>query len=321
MEFVLEAIAMWILIGISAFFSASEVAFLSVSNIRLHSLLEKNAEGAQSLHRLRHNRRKVIISLLIGSNVANIAASALATSVCLSLFGDAGLGISVGIMSFLLLTFGDIAPKSFATTYSEKIMLKFSPILETFYAISYPLVLVFEFINRLIPGVYSRPMGIEKFTEEELRAAVNLGAEHNSISQREKQMIENVLVFEDKTVAHVMTPKARIVFFNSGTDVVDAQREAIESMHSRFPVLREGKAIGIVGLRALARAIYIDPKTKVEKIAIPPIKIRSSDRLHVAFATLQTLGRHMAIVVDDKGEFVGILTFEDLFEELVGTLN
>lgn len=321
MQLYVDSMLLVLLLAISAFFSASEVAFLSVSNIRLHSLLEKKAPGAESVHRLRRNRRRVIISILIGNNVANIAASALATSVALTFFGDAGLGISVGVMSFLILTFGDIVPKSFATTYSERIILAVAPILEMFYAASFPLVLVFETINRAIPGVYSRPTGIEKFTEEEVRAAVRLGAEHNSISQREKQMIENVLVFEDKTVAHVMTPKARVISFAAGTDAIDAQRRAMDSMHSRFPVIKDGKVVGIVGLRALARAIYSDPNTKVEKIAIGPVKIRSGERLHNAFASLQELGRHMAIVVDERGEFVGLLTLEDLFEELVGQIK
>jgi len=321
MELLIDAIALILFLAISAFFSASEVAFLSISNIRMHSLLEKKVPGAEKLEQLKKQRRKVIISMLIGSNISNIAASAIATTVALSLFGDAGLGISVGVMSFLILTFGDIAPKSFATTYGERMILKVAPIIEIFYKISWPLVMTFEFINMLIPGMYSRPTGVEKFSEEEVRAAINLGAQHHSISEREKQMMENVLVFEDKNVDQVMTPRAKVVVFPAGMSIVDAHRKAIESTHSRFPVIKDGKIIGIAGMRALSKAIYEKVNAKVEDITIDPVHIRSGERLHKAFACLQDLGRHMAIVVNEKDEFVGILTLEDLFEELVGKLG
>ncbi|MCL6088996.1 MAG: CNNM domain-containing protein, partial [Candidatus Marsarchaeota archaeon] len=152
MQIYLEALLLALLVVISAFFAAAEVSFLSISNVRLHALLERQASGAQSLSRLRANRRRVIIALLIGNNLANVGASALATSIAMSIFGEAGLGVAVGVMSFLLLTFGDIAPKSAATTYGERMALGFSPVIEAFYWLIFPLVLVFEFINRLIPG-------------------------------------------------------------------------------------------------------------------------------------------------------------------------
>jgi len=321
MELVLEGALLAMLLAASAFFAACEVAFLSFSNIRLQTLLEKNVRGAQSLSRLKNNRRRVVITLLIGNNIANIAASAIAASVAISVFGDNGLSISVGVMSFLILTFGEIVPKSFATTYGEMIMLTVSPVIEALYWLFYPLVIMFEAINHAIPGIYSRATGIEKFTEEEVRSAVKLGAQHKSISERERQMIENVLEFNDKAVEHAMTPKARVVFFPAEMLATAAHEKALASTYSRYPVIKNGAVVGTVNLRALSKAVSENPNWRVEQLAWPPVKMKKSEKLSEAFSILQERGRKIAIVVDEKHEFIGIITMEDLLEELVGKIG
>jgi len=321
MDYLPDAIALAGLIAISAFFSACETSFLTVTRIRLHQLVERGAPGAQSLHRLRESRRRVLIALLIGNNVANIAASAVATTIAITFFGDQGLGIAIGAMSFLMLTFGDIAPKSFATTYGERIILTCAPVVEGIYWALTPLVVFFEFINRMIPGVYSRATGIERFTEDEVKAAVKLGAAHKSISEMERELIENVLEFNDKTVAHVMTPKARVVHFPVGTRAADALHKALHSLYYRFPIVKDGQVIGTVNIRALAKAVEDNPNWKVEQIVLPSVRVKSTDRLNDAFAHLQAANRHFSIVVDERENFVGVLTMDDMLEELVGKIK
>jgi len=321
MNYLLDAAALAGLIAISAFFAACETSFLSMTRIRLHQLLERKVPGAESVHRLRSNRRRVLVALLIGNNVANIAASAVATTLAITLFGDQGLGIAIGVMSFLMLTFGDIAPKSLATSHGERIILACAPIVEGIYWLLTPLVVFFDFINRLIPGMYSRATGIERFTEEEVKAAVKLGAEQKGISEMEQRLIENVLEFNDRTVAHVMTPKPRVVHFAAGTPVPDALHKAIHSLYYRVPVVKEGQVIGTVNIRALAKAVEKDPKRCVEQEVLPTVRVKTTDKLNEAFAHLQEAGRHFAIVVDEKDDFAGVLTMDDLLEELVGQLT
>lgn len=321
MELLVDIAALVALIGISAFFAACETSFLSISLLRVHSLLEKNVPGAQALYRLKGRRRRVLIALLIGNNIANIAASAVATVVAIALFGDQGLGIAIGVTSFLMLTFGDIAPKSLATSHGESIILYCAPIVEGIYYAFFPLVVFFEFINHLIPGVYSRATGIERFTEEEVKAAVKLGATHKSISEKERELIENVLAFNDKIVAHAMTPRTRIVFFQGEMLATDALHRAIHSTYYRFPVVKENQVIGTVNIRALAKAVEDNPNWRVEKLILPVLKVKSSDALNVAFAKLQQANRHFSIVEDDKGNFVGVLTMADMLEELVGKMK
>ena len=318
----LEAALLIVLLGASAFFAAAEVAFLSTSRVRLHALLEKKAKGAASLARLREHRRKVIIALLIGNNIANIAASAIATSVALGIWGEQGLGIAIGVMTFLILTFGDIAPKSFATSNGERFMLFFSPAIEAYYWLCMPLVLLFDFINRLIPGVYSRATAIEQFSEEDVRSAVKLGAHHKSITQREKELIENVLAFEDRTVAQAMTPKNRVIALPAEMMVATAHRKAVWSGYSRFPVLnKERKPVGTVSVRILGRALYENPEISVGQVAWEPVILKQNEKAHHAFAKLQEKGRNIAIVVNEKGEFAGVVTLEDLLEEIVGEIK
>lgn len=322
METLMNALLLTVLLAFSAFFAAAEVSFLSISAVRMHSLVEKKTPGSESLYRLRSSRRKVVISLLIGNNIVNIAASAIATSVALGIWGENGLGIAVGVMSFLILTFGDIAPKSFATSNGEAFMLFFAPIIEVFYYCTYPLVFMFDLLNKAIPGVYSRATGVEQFTEEEVRSAVKLGAKHQGISEHERRLIENVLEFNDRTVGKAMTPKSRVVALDGEMLVSVAHKKALEnSMYSRFPVIVNGKVAGTVSVKILGRALYQHPDWHLSKILWQPVKINVNDKVSNAFSRLQRLGRNIAIVVNDHGEFVGVVTLEDLLEELVGEIN
>ena len=323
MELIVEVILLILFILISAFFAAAEVSFLSMSNVRFHTLHERARPGTESLGRLRSKRWRVIISLLVGSSIANVAASVLATSIATSIIGgEAGLGVAVGVTSFLLLTFADIAPKSAATTYGEGMILAMAPILEIFYTLFFPLVVVFEFINRLIPGVYARPTGVERFTEDDVRSAVKLGAAHQSITLEEKRLIENVLEFDKKPLEQVMTPKARVVTMVVSLPVEKALDAAIDSQYSRFPVLdAEGRMVGVVGTRTLARACRHKPGIPVSEVMTKPVLMSMHEKTHTAFSHLQRMGRNIAGVVDGQGLMVGVVTLEDLLEEIVGEIQ
>ena len=319
---ILDAAILLVLVALSAFFSGTECAFLSISTVRLHSLLERGVPGAASLARLREKRRRVVISILIGNNVLNIAASAYATSIAIAAYGDEGVGIAVGVMTLVILTLGDIIPKSVATIYGERIMLAVSPIMEIFYYATYPLVILFEQFNRLIPGIYARPTGVERFTEAEVRSAVKLGAMHKGITKKEKDLIENVLEFNDRTVGEAMTPKAAVVTLHTDMIVATAHKIALESKYSRFPVIDgQGKVVGTLSVKIIGRAFYEHPDWSVGKIAWKPVAFNETEKASIAFSHLQSIGRNIAIVVDDKGSFRGVVTLEDLLEELVGELK
>lgn len=319
MQDIMNYFLILVLLVLSAFFSASEVAFLSISNVKMHSLLEKNVPGAETLSRLRQNRRRVIIAILIGNNIVNISASSIATSIAMGLFGDAGVGIAVGVMTFIILTFGEIAPKSAATTYGEKLALLIAAPLELLYYATYPLVLLFEMINRLIPGVYSKATKIEHFTEDEVRSAVRLGAKFKSITERERELIENVLELNDKKISQVMVHKGAVVTLSADMLVREAHQKAVDYGYARFPVLgKKGDVIGVASMRTLGIAMHKDPNARISEHVRPVVKVDQNETVSEAFHKLQSIGRNMAIVVDHHGHFVGIITMEDLLAEIVG---
>ncbi|MEK6982300.1 MAG: CNNM domain-containing protein [Candidatus Micrarchaeota archaeon] len=322
MNIYINTVLLILLIAASAFFAAAEVSFLALSLVRVHSLVEKQVKGALNIAELRREKRKVIIALLIGNNIVNIAASAIATDMALYLFGESGLAIAIGVMTFILLTLGDIAPKSFATSNGEKFMLFFGSLIFVFYKFSYPLVWIFDRINRLIPGVYSRATIIEQFTEDEVRTAAKLGAMHKGITEKEREMIEKVLEFKGRTVAEIMTPKSNVVCLEADLNILEAHKKALLSQYSRFPVLDgAGVVVGTVSIKILGRALYEKPDKFVLDAAWKPILINKKEIVANAFANLQSLGRNMAIVVDDRENFVGVVSLEDLLEELVGEIK
>ncbi|MBI5226209.1 DUF21 domain-containing protein, partial [Candidatus Micrarchaeota archaeon] len=196
-----------VLLVLLAFFSASETAFLSVTRVRLHRLVSKKVSGSSSLSRLKAHPQRTIITILIGSNVITVAASVLAADAAVQAYGDSGLGIATFIMTLVLLTFGEITPKSLASTHAETFALLSSPVLEVLQVLLSPLVFAFEAFIRLIPGTYSKKA--VRLTEDEIRSTVTLGAQDQAITQKEKQYIENVLHFNDKKVADCMTVKTR----------------------------------------------------------------------------------------------------------------
>ncbi len=317
----LEGLALLALLGASAFFSGAELAFLSISSVRLHALVEKKVKNAENLYRLRDSRRRVIISLLIGNNIANVAASALATSVAIGLFGSEGLGIAIGAMTLLLLTFGEVIPKSIAAGHAERIMLAVSPFLEGFYAITLPLVVVFEQINKFIPGAYARATKVESFSEDEVRSAVALSAKSKGISDKERELIGNVLAFNDKPLSQIMTQKESVEWLDAGMKVRDAYNKAVKSNYSRFPVIMDGRPIGVISLKTLARETKKSPGMRLQQIPMPCLYVKANDKANSAFSQLQSMGRNIAVVVNEKDEFVGVVTLEDLLEELVGEIK
>lgn len=307
------------LLAITAFFSAAEVAFLSTSSVKMHSLLEKGVPGAETLGRLKQNRRRVIIAILIGNTIVSIAASSIATSMAIELFGDAGVGIAVGVMTFLMLTFGEIAPKSAATTYGERLALLVARPLELMTSILLPLVIFFEFVNHLIPGVYSKATRIEQFSEEEVRSAVRLGAKHKSITERERQLIENILELNDRPISKAMVSRAGVITLSAGSLVRDAHKKAVDYGYARFPVLdKNGDVMGVASMRTLGKAMHENPLATVAEYVRPPIKVRQNETVSDVFQRLQSLGRNIAIVTDAQGHFTGIITMEDLLAEIVG---
>lgn len=310
--------ALFGLLLLSAFFSAAEVAFVSLSPAKVKLLEDKKTQAARLVVALKNMPQRLIATILIGNNLVNIFAAGLATVVATDLFGSAGLGVATGAMTLLILVFGEIFPKAFAQKHAEAFAI----------VASYPLFILDKV---LIPFTWSiekmlHASGahhVEKISEEEVVAVVGLGAESGEIKRHEQELIQNVLEFTDTRVEEVMTPRVEIEAIKKTATIAEAQKYFQSIKHSRVPVYDEtlDKVIGILTLRQVFEHEG-DQSMPIEKIKlIEPIFTPPSRPIRSLFQELKSRRIHIAIVVDEHGGTSGIVTMEDLLEEIVGEIE
>ncbi|MFQ5969858.1 MAG: hemolysin family protein [Nitrososphaerales archaeon] len=311
------------LIVLSGFFSGLEVAFVSISKGQLKKFLNYKRRGAKSLQRLKSNPSRMLTTLLIGNNLVNVAAAAIATELAITLFGNLGLGIATGIMTFMLLVFGEITPKAYCNAHAETISLRFAgPIVALEYAI-YPIVRMFEAITKGIfkmIGTHERPPPI---SEEELRALIDVGVEEKVLLKEEKKLLEEVLEFHDIPVRAVMTPRKNMVVLNARMLLWEALPLINKSGYSRIPIIEGTKdnIVGIVHDRDLLRALETKSTDLMLKdIARKPLFVSQEKKISELLKEFQSRRIHMAVVVDEFGGTEGLVTLEDIIEELVGEI-
>src|SRR3989338_11341792 len=199
-----------ILVACSAFFSCAETAFMTISRLKAETLAKQNIKGAKTLLELKEQPRQFIISILIGNNIVNTGASAVATVLATNAYGSSGVGIATGLMTFILLTFGEIIPKSFATSHADSIALFLAPPGIIAIKVLYPFVVMFEWLTKLFLKMFGGHKVAPLYSESELRTLVELGVRENRLGDTEKAFIEGVLEFKQRTVKDIMTPKRRM---------------------------------------------------------------------------------------------------------------
>ena len=317
----IEIIFFIILLFLSAFFSSSEVALLSISKARVRNLADEGIKGSKSLKKLKDDVEKTLIAILIGNNIANVAASALATSMAIRVFGDLGVGIATGVVVLLLLIFGEISPKSFATKNKEKLALLFSRPLYALYVFLTPLTIFFSFISR---GMFEMT-NIEEdssLTEEELKEWINVGEEDGAIERAEEEIMYNVLRFGDATAKDVMKPIEEMIYADVNSSVEEVLKLMVESGYSRIPIYKGDDVVGVIHAKDLLA--YPSEKNNLDrengslgKMMRKPYFTLETRRISELLGELRG-GTHIAIVIGESGKVIGLLTTEDIVEEIVG---
>jgi len=317
----IELLTLVVMILLSAVFSASEAAILSISRIRLRYLKDKYPKSRRvaSLGRLKQNTPKTIMTILIGNNVANIAASFLAAHWVSVQYGDVYLGAATAVLTLTILVFAEVIPKNYATANSDKYAMTISQPIETLSYILSPIIFLLEKISLAIPGTYA--VGGKKvyFSEEEIRSVLQVGVEDRAISKDEKILFERVLNFNDTYVKEIMTPKKEVKFMDSADRISDALKKAGRYRRNRYPVLDEhGKPVGVISQRQILSA---NKNAKVQKVMTMPYFVSRESVAYELFRNLQNQKRQMAIVLAADGTMDGIVTMEDLLEEIVGEIE
>jgi len=319
-----EISALAILIGLSGFFSGLEVALVGVRKSKVIQLFNEGKKGSKALHKLKTNPSWMMSSVNLGNNLVNVGASALATSLAIRLFGDDGLGIAVGIMTFLILVFGEITPKTYCNANSTKIALRYAPVLLAFSYVFYPVVKFFEIITRGVVKLTGSSHTPPPITEEEIKGVIDQGLEEKALEKEEMELVHGALKFDDTVIRSVMTPRTKMFSLNSKMLLFEALPQINQSGHSRIPIYGETSddIVGFIHVRDVLKELENDNKmTSLEKIARKPVFASQEKMVSALLKEMKGRKTHMAIVVDEHGGVEGLVTLEDLLEEIVGEIE
>ena len=312
-----------VLILMSAFFSSAETGMMTMNRYRLRHLVKKKHRGAMRVEQLLTRPDRLIGMILIGNNFVNILASSIATIISLRLWGDSGLAIATGALTLIILVFAEVTPKTLAAIKPERIAFPASLILKPMLYVLYPLVWLMNIIcNGLLRmiGVTAEEAGSDHLSREELRTLVT---ESGAIlPKRHKGMLLSILDLEEVTVDDIMIPKHEVVGIDLDEDIEEIVKYLRSAQHTRLPVFKSdlNSPVGVLHLRKISRLLMDDElnKAKILQQAVEPYFVPEGTPLHVQLMNFQQVKRRMGFVVDEYGDVQGIVTLEDILEEIVG---
>ena len=319
-----ELIILLVLFVFSGFFSGAETALTSVSMVRAEAFLKEGRAGAHALYRLKANTNRMLIAILIGNNLVNIGASALATVIATEMFGHLGPGLAVGVLTLLILIFGEITPKTFAARYAGRISLFVAPPLLLFSRLALPLVWVLERLAVFLQGL-TKTTTDPTVTESELISMAEHGAEEGTIEHDEKEMIERIFAFNNLRARDVMIPKQRVFTLDVDRRIEDVLPKLMARPHTRIP-LYSGKSDSITRVISLrdvfSEALRGHTKKPLKKVRHEhPLFVPVNQPIEQLFPILRHDEQRLVIVVDEYGAMQGMFTLEDMLEQLVGDIH
>ena len=310
---------------LSAFFSGSETAYLSVSRAKVRKLAKEGDSRAIVLERLLHTPNRVIITILIGNNLVNILAASIATSIAIQVFGSTGVGIATGAVTLVVLLFGEITPKSYSATNAERVALLVAKPIYLLMKLLTPVVAVLSRFAKFVVSTFGGEVRLGPFiTEEELKMLVEVGEELGAIEKEEKEMISGIFEFDKMDVKDIMVPRIDMKCIEANSSIEDAKKLILETGHSRIPVY-EGSVDNIIGIlyaKDLLRFLNSGEKPEtLHSILRPAYFVPESKKLNELLSEFQRLKVQIAIVVDEYGGTAGMVTLEDVLEEIVGEIE
>ena len=309
---------MILLIGMSAFFSSTETAFTSFNHARIKALARGGNKRARQALDLADNYDKLLSSILIGNNIVNILASSLATVVFVAWLGGAGVTVSTVVMTVLVLIFGEISPKTLAKDHADQLVLAFAPYINFIMLLLTPLNWIFAQWRKLLALVFPAPKD-EGMAEEELLTLVAEAEQEGEIDEHESDLIRSAIEFNDQTAEDILTHRVDIVALDVEMTMDEAEQVFRENTFSRLPVY-EDSIDSIVGVIHEKDFFNNRTATSLREIMKPPLFVTPTSRISDLLHTLQKAKSHMAIVSDEYGGTMGIVTMEDIIEELVGEI-
>lgn len=322
---VIELLWLAAMVVLSAFFSGLEIALFSLGKAHLLTMVESGVRGARTVARLKENPERLLVTILIGNNVVNIGAASVATALAIRLFGSFGIGLATGVMTLLILIFGEIMPKSFAYKWSGRISLLGARPLQVIGWLLFPIVWLLEQLTRALTRLAESRNGRPTVEHRSLLLSLaRLGLESGTLDAREHRAVASALRLDRVPVSRVMTPRRDIVAVSHDALIEEAADELLESPYSRFPIYRETKddVVGMLTLRdAFERLRAGGGGSTVESVASKPHFVPTTMTIGTLMRIFQHERTHQAIVIGEYGETVGLVTLEDIIEEMVGEIE
>lgn len=317
----LSLIVIVVCIIMSAYFSATETAFSSLNRIRIKNMAEKGNQRAKLVLKLSENYDGLLSTILIGNNIVNIASASLATVIFVKMLGDeAGASISTVVTTIVVLIFGEVSPKSIAKEVPEQFAMFSAPILNLFMKILTPANFLFRQWKKLLSAVFKTSVD-NKITEEELLAIVEEAKQDGGIDEQEEDIIKSAIEFTDLAVIDIATPRVDVTGISADEEPEEIAEVFCRSGYSRLPVYQESldHIIGIVYQKDFYNRVY-HRNEDLKSIICPAWFVTESKKIGVLLKELQKNKKHIAVVVDEFGGTMGIVTLEDILEELVGEI-
>ena len=310
-----------VLILFSGFFSCVETAYSFANTIRLKSLIDNGSRRAKHALWVCDNFDKALTAILIGNNVVNLGCSSLATILCLSLFKSYGAAIATGGTTLLVLTFGEVIPKCIGKEKSDSIVLHTGLVLKVFTYILTPLVFLFTGIKSAVMKIGHIKKNSPSVTEDELKYIIESIEEEGILEEQESELVQSALEFDEKTAQEILTPRVDVTVIDIDDSPEEIHDLIIRERYSRIPVY-EGEIDNIIGILHTRDYLekVIDGEANIRDLIIPAHFIYKNQKLSAILSDFRANRLHIAIVTDEYGGFLGIVTMEDLLEEIVGDI-
>ena len=306
------------LVALSAFFSASETAYTSLNRVRVKNLANAGNRRAAKVLQLQERYDKLLSGILVGNNIVNILSASLATVLFVNLIGGSGVSVSTAVMTIVVLMFGEIATKSIAKENPEKVAFALYPLLNLIIRLLTPIIYLTTLWQKLVYRVY-KPSDDKGITEDELITIVEEAESGGEIDAHESELIRSAIEFGDMTAEDILTPRVDMTAVDVEASLDDIAKVFADTSFSRIPVY-EDQVDNIVGILHEKDFFTRRESATVRDMMTPPVCVVPSTQLGVLLKLLQKTKNHMAVVVDEYGDVLGIVTMEDILEELVGDI-
>ena len=320
---ILQLVILVLLLSASAFFSSAETALMTSNKLRIRNLAENGDKRAEKVLEITANTDKMLSAILIGNNIVNLSASALSTTLTLKMFGSSLVGIATGILTFLILVFGEITPKNVASKNAENIALKYIGIISVLVVILTPVIYVVNKVAGIVISLFVKNNDDNNMvTEDELRAMVEVSHEEGVIEKEEKKMIVNVVDFGDTVAGDIMLPRVDMVMVSVESSYEEILKIFREERYTRIPVYEESPD-NVIGILNVKDFLLIEDKENfsVKEHLREPLYTYEYKKTSSLMVDMRKTGANIVIVLDEYGTTVGLITLEDMLEEIVGEIR